>query len=131
MIKRIVVAGSRDYSNYQDAKNFIDLCISRIKEEYTLIFVSGACKGADVLGERYAIENGFKLEKHIADWQKYGRAAGPKRNKQMALLADYVICFWDGKSEGTKSMIKYTLQFHKPIRIKYIKQKSDNLVFTF
>lgn len=131
MIKRIVVAGSRDYSNYQEAKSYIDLCISRIRKEYTLIFVSGACKGADILGERYAIENGYKIERYTAKWSEFGKSAGPKRNKQMATLADYVICFWDGKSEGTKSMIKYTLQFNKPIRIKYINQKSDNLVFTF
>lgn len=120
MIKRIVVAGSRDYSNYKDAKNYIDFCISRIRKEYTLIFVSGDCKGADTLGERYAIENGFELEKYIADWQKYGRAAGPKRNKQMAIIADYVICFWDGRSKGTKSLIYFAKQFNKPIRIKYI-----------
>lgn len=131
MIKRIVVAGSRDYSDYQEAKSYIDLCISRIKKEYTLIFVSGACKGADALGERYAEENGFKVERYTADWSEFGKSAGPNRNKEMAKAADYVICFWDGKSKGTKSMIKYTLQFNKPIRIKYINQKSDNLVFTF
>lgn len=39
MIKRIVVAGSRDYNNYSDAKEYIDLCISEIKNKYTLIFV--------------------------------------------------------------------------------------------
>lgn len=131
MIKRIVVAGSRDYNNYQEAKNYIDLCISRIKKEYTLVFVSGACRGADALGERYAEENGYKIEKYIADWSEFGKSAGPNRNKEMAKVADYVICFWDGKSKGTQSMIKFTLQFDKPIRIKYIKQKSDNLVFNF
>lgn len=131
MIKRIVVAGSRDYSDYQEAKSYIDLCISRIKKEYTLIFVSGACKGADALGERYAEENGFKVERYTADWSEFGKSAGPNRNKEMAKAADYVICFWDCKSKGTQSMIKYTLQFNKPIRIKYINQKSDNLVFTF
>lgn len=131
MIKRIVVAGSRDYCNYQEAKSYIDFCISRIREEYTLIFVSGACRGADILGERYANENGYKIERYTAKWSEFGKSAGPNRNKEMAKVADFVICFWDGKSIGTKSMIKYTLQFNKPIRIKYINQKSDNLVFTF
>ncbi len=73
----------------------------------------------------------LRIERYTAKWSEFGKSAGPKRNKQMAILTDYVICFWDGKSEGTKSMIKYTLQFNKPIRIKYINQKSDNLVFTF
>ena len=39
----------------------------------------------------------------------------------MAKVGDYVICFWDGKSRGTKSMIEYAKKFNKPIRIKYIK----------
>ena len=70
MIKRIVVAGCRDYENYREAKAYIDFCISKIRKNYTLIFVSGGCKGADMLGERYAKENGFKIERYIADWEK-------------------------------------------------------------
>lgn len=73
-----------------------------------------------MIGERYAAENGFKVEKYPSEWNKYGRAAGPKRNEQMAQVADYVICFWDGKSHGTKSMINYAKQYGKKIKIKMI-----------
>lgn len=31
MIKRIVVAGGRDYENYEEAKQYIDFCIENIK----------------------------------------------------------------------------------------------------
>ena len=124
LIKRIVVAGCRNYKNYNEAKEYIGLCIKNIKVNYTLVFMSGGCRGADSLGERYAKENGFKTEYYPARWDKYGKSAGPKRNKQMAEIADYVICFWDGKSKGTKSMIEYTEKFNKPIRIKYIKNPS-------
>lgn len=117
MIKRIIVAGCR---NYNEAKEYIDFCISEIREKYTLIFVSGSCSGADLIGERYAVENGFEVERYPADWKKYGRSAGPKRNEQMARVADFVICFWDGKSQGTKSMIGYAKKYGKPIRIKRI-----------
>lgn len=120
MTRKIVVAGCRNYNNYKEAKEYIDFCISEIKEKYTLIFVSGGCSGADLIGERYAAENGFKVEKYPAEWNKYGRAAGPKRNEQMAQVADYVICFWDGKSRGTKSMIIYAKQYGKKIKVKMI-----------
>ena len=120
MIKRLVVAGCRDYNNYPEAAEYIDFCIKNIKEKYTLIFVSGGCKGADFLGECYAFKNGFKVEKYSADWNKYGKKAGPIRNKQMAEICDYVICFWDGKSKGTKSMIDFAKELNKPIRIKKI-----------
>ena len=118
MIKRIVVAGCRDYNNYNEAKKYIDFCISKIKENNTLVFISGGCKGADMLGERYAKENGYKIERYIAQWDKYGKSAGPIRNEKMAEIGDYVICFWDGKSRGTKTMIDYAKEQGKPIKIK-------------
>lgn len=120
MIKRIVVAGCRDYKDYPAAKAYIDMCIQKIKGVHTLVFLSGGCEGADMLGERYAKENGFLLERHPADWETYGKYAGPKRNRQMAQMCDYVICFWDGQSRGTASMIAYAKEFKKPLRIKKI-----------
>lgn len=120
MIKKIVIAGCRNFSNYKIAKEYIDFCIRDIKEKYELVFISGGCKGADSLGERYAHENGYTLEIYPANWEKYGRSAGPKRNKLMAENCDYVICFWDEKSPGTKSMLKYAKELNKPIKIKII-----------
>ena len=120
MIKRVVIAGCRDYDNYTEAKLYIDFCLSKIKKEHDIIIVSGGASGADALGERYAKENGFEIERHPADWLKYGRSAGPRRNKQMADVADFVICFWNGKSKGTMSMIDYAKKSNKPVRIKKI-----------
>lgn len=120
MIKRVVIAGCRDYNNYDEAKQYIDFCLSNIKKENKIIIVSGCASGADAIGERYAEENGFKVEKYPADWKTYGRSAGPKRNRQMAKISDYVICFWNGKSRGTKSMIGYAKEYSKPIKIKMI-----------
>jgi len=120
MIKRIVVAGCRNYNNYEEAKVYIEHCISRIKNEYTLIFVSGGCHGADQLGERFAKENNYKIERYPANWKKYGNSAGPIRNKQMADAGDYFICFWDENSNGTKSMINFAKALKKPIKIKII-----------
>ena len=120
MIKKIVIAGSRNFTNYEVAKNYIDFCIQNIKKNNQLIFISGSCRGADSLGERYAHENGYETQLYPANWEKYGIAAGPKRNKQMAEICDYVICFWDGKIGGTKSMINYAKKLNKPIRIKII-----------
>ena len=120
MIKRIIVAGCRDYDDYNGAKEFIEICIKKIREKYTLVFLSGGCKGADKLGERYAIENGFPIEYYPAHWKRYGKSAGPKRNLQMAEACDYVICFWDGKSRGTASMISIALKLNKPLKVKRI-----------
>ncbi len=120
MIKRVVVAGCREFNNYPVAKSFIDRCIKDIRQQYTLVFVSGGCRGADMLGERYAKENGFAVERYDADWDTYGKAAGPIRNRQMAEIADYIICFWDGKSRGTSSMLDIATSLDKPTKLLMI-----------
>ena len=119
-IKRVVIAGCRYYSNYDEAKKYIDFCLTNIRKENDIIILSGGASGADAIGERYAKENGFKVEKYPADWERYGKSAGPKRNRQMAENTDYVICFWDKRSKGTKSMIEFARELNKPIRIKII-----------
>ena len=122
MIKRIVIAGCRDYNNYNEAKKYISYYLNDIRKQNNIVILSGCATGADALGERYAKENGFKVEKYPANWEKYGKYAGPKRNKEMAKNCDYVLCFWDGKSKGTKSMITLAEEYKKPIRIIKISQ---------
>lgn len=121
-IKRVLIAGCRNFNNYTVAKKYIDRCISNIRENFSVIILSGGADGADKLGERYAKENGFGIEYYLPDWKKYGRAAGPHRNKEMVEKADYIICFWDGKSRGTASTVRYTQNYGKPLRIKDISE---------
>lgn len=120
MGKRIVIAGCRNYNNYEEAKRFIEYCLGDITEENAIIIVSGGAQGADAIGERFAIEKGYIIERYAADWKTYGRKAGPMRNKQMAEICDLLICFWDGKSKGTKSIIYYAKKYGKPTKIKMI-----------
>ncbi len=120
MIMRVVVAGCRDYNDYCEAKVFIDSCLADIRNKNKIIIVSGCANGTDALGERYALENGFEIERFPAQWGKYGKSAGPKRNRKMAAVADLVICFWDGKSRGTRSKIENAEKCGKDIRVKMI-----------
>lgn len=121
MKKHLVIAGCRDYNDYQEAKGFIDRMVKEIRKTNEIVVLSGGCRGADALGERYAKENGFEVRHFLPDWKKFGRAAGPRRNEQMAAAADYVICFWDGQSRGTKSMIDCAKRLGKPLRVKRVK----------
>ena len=120
MGKRIVVAGCRNYSNYTEAKIFIERCIMENSPNDIIILLSGRCKGADALGEQYAKEKGILVEYYPAEWDKYGKAAGPIRNQKMVDNCDYAICFWDNKSKGTKSLIDYAKKIGKPLFIKVI-----------
>lgn len=111
---RVVIAGTRNYSDYEMAKRHINDCL--VMGEDTVI-VSGGCNGADKLGERYAEEHDLLIERHPANWQKYGKRAGIVRNKEMAETADLVICFWDGKSKGTKHMIECAKRLNKTVKV--------------
>ena len=107
-IRRVIVAGGVHFNNYDTLKNTLDEYFKNsLKEEIEI--VSGHAKGADSLGERYAEENGITCTVFPADWKKYGRAAGPIRNKLMLEYAmeqeASLIAFWNGESEGTKNMI--------------------------
>ncbi len=62
-------------------------------------------RGADRLGERYAKERGYPVRLFPADWEKFGKSAGYRRNAEMAKYADGLIAFWDGRSAGTGHMI--------------------------
>ena len=102
----IIIAGSRDFNDYEKLKEVCDYMLSKKKETHNIIIISGGARGADKLGELYAKERGYVLQRYLANWDKDGKMAGFIRNVEMAAVADACICFWDGKSKGTKHMIE-------------------------
>ena len=69
--------------------------------------VSGGAVGIDSCAAEYAKKNGLKLTVFLPRYERYGRAAPIARNKKIVDYADKIIAFWDGKSKGTLSVIKY------------------------
>ena len=103
MPKRIVIAGGRDFLDYDLLKEKVQVFIDGTDD---VEIVSGGARGADSLGERYAAEVGLALKVFPAKCDLYGKRAGHIRNVEMADYADAVICFWDGASKGTGHMIR-------------------------
>ena len=66
---------------------------------------------------RYAKEKGLFLSEWPADWDKHGNSAGFRRNAEMAHFADACVCFWDGKSVGTKHMIETAKAKNLDVRV--------------
>lgn len=100
---KLIIAGSRNFTDY---KKLCQICDHILQDQTNVEIVSGAYyKGADKLGEQYAKEHNYPIKQFPADWARYRKAAGPKRNEEMAIYADALIAFWDGKSKGTKYMI--------------------------
>ena len=106
---RIIVAGGRDFNDYELLSAELIKYIREIApdaERDGVAIVSGAAAGADTLGARFARLNHMPLHVYPAEWDIYGKLAGFRRNKIMARNADYLLAFWDGKSSGTLHMIK-------------------------
>lgn len=79
--------------------------------------VSGGAVGIDSCAAEYAKKNGLKLTVFLPRYERYGRAAPIVRNKMIVDYADKIVAFWDGKSRGTLSVIKYAEKTGKPCEI--------------
>lgn len=119
---RVIVAGGRDFNNYDGLAASLDYLLKNINDEIQI--VCGMARGTDRLGEQYAKERGYKIIYMPADWDIDGRSAGFKRNVKMAEYADALVAFWDGKSPGTKHMIETAKSKGLDIRVKrYVMRK--------
>lgn len=129
---RVMICGSRTFNDYHKLKNEVlrALMERNISVRYfDIIIVSGGANGADKLGENFAIENKYKIERHPALWRdltkepckvkinKYGKPynclAGLNRNKDMVAVSDLVIMFHDGKSKGTLDDLNLCNKYNK------------------
>ena len=118
---RILVCGGRHFENYDLLKTILDkvLKLKNLTPKDVEI-VSGHCKGADLLGEKWAEETKASVKIFPADWVKYKKSAGPIRNKQMI---DYITCFSDKlvvafvspNSKGTRNTISLAKKNNIPV----------------
>lgn len=98
---KVIIAGGRDYS-FTNA-DYALLNALHEKHHFTLV-ISGGARGADMYGEIWARLNAIPLDRHPADWAKWGKSAGFIRNDEMAKVADALVAFPGGR--GTADMIR-------------------------
>ena len=109
MKNKVIIAGSRTIDNYQLIEHFIKESKIEINE-----IVCGEAKGVDSCGKQYGIKNNIPIKSMPAQWDKFGKSAGYKRNEEMAKYATHLILIWDGLSKGSGHMLglakKYNLK---------------------
>lgn len=76
---RVIIAGSRTFSDYGLLCTYCHRLLSVIQRSHTIVVISGTARGTDRMGEQYAKERDFQLQRCPANW--------------------------DGTSKGTKNMI--------------------------
>lgn len=52
-----------------------------------------------------------------AEWDKYGKSAGYRRNVDMVDRCDYCLILWDGQSKGTKHDIDLCISKNKSHKV--------------
>lgn len=115
---KLIIAGTRTFSD----PHLMQQALSNYLTKYQLYgrqitVISGTAKGADAMGERFAEANNWQVIRMPAQWNRYGRSAGYKRNEEMAKIADGCICFWDGISPGTHHMIGLAYQYQLMVEV--------------
>lgn len=99
---RTIIAGGREYADIQIVLDALCACpwSDQIEE-----IITGGAKGIDTLADQVAKENQIDRIIAPANWGKYGKSAGYKRNFRMSFLADSLIAI-PGAGPGTRQMIK-------------------------
>jgi len=110
----LLITGSRSFAGFPQEQIFhiFDLIFKKFKFdpwEGDKVLVGGA-KGIDMMVLNYMINLGRHKNKEYtyayrvmqAEWDKYGKAAGPIRNKEMVKKCTKGAGIWDGESRGTK-----------------------------
>lgn len=100
---RVIACGSRTFNDAAGLGSTLAKVYERFEGKIEI--VSGGAKGADCLGEDYAVKNNVPFVRFPPWWKTLGKRAGMVRNLTMIWYGTHVVAFWDGKSTGTKSTI--------------------------
>ena len=87
--------------------------------------VSGGAVGVDRCAAEFAKKKGLTLTEFLPEYERYGRGAPILRNKKIVDYADRVIVFWDGKSEGSLSVIQYAEKAGKECKVIICKTEGE------
>lgn len=112
----ILICGDRLWKD----RELVRTVLEPLKEEYSRVrIIHGNCEGADKIAGKIGKSLGYHVRKFRADWERYGNAAGPIRNREMitSQKITLVFAFHENISEsrGTKNMINQAIKKKIPV----------------
>ncbi len=106
----VLVTGGRTYQDRQAVFSALD---ELHHEAPIVLIIHGAARGADLFSEAWAKDREVDYRGCPARWKKHGKAAGPLRNRRMALAmnnyqlrGEEVLCVAFPGGVGTANMVK-------------------------
>jgi len=114
----ILISGSRYYTDYKVFSEYLEKIVNG-----KVSFVFGDATGVDFLAKKYCEEHKYSFTVFEAEWKKYGKGAGPIRNKKMIdeKKPDIGIFFLAKGSKGTLQCLNYAKGKIKSIYVYEIK----------
>lgn len=121
----VLVCGSRRWQSYSAVMAAL-VQLAGLIGEFTV--VEGGAVGADQFASRAARELCLPTPITVpAEWDRYGRAAGPIRNiKMLNMEPAYVLAFWMNGSRGTQHTITNAVDRYRVPTVVYNVERSDN-----
>jgi hypothetical protein len=110
---KIAIVGSRKYQRLELVREFVAGLDSDD------VVVSGHGGAVDLTAEECAMARGMETVIFPADWDRYGKSAGPRRNEQIARECNWMRAYWDGCSRGTESAIRKARELGKYVSIVF------------
>ena len=115
---KVVICGARDW----DDEEMIRARMKKLPGDSVII--TGGASGADTIADAIAKKFMFSRIVCNANWERYGRAAGPIRNREMLEMGpDLVIAFKGKKSKGTQNTITQAKKMGIEVEIHMAKEK--------
>jgi hypothetical protein len=112
----VAIVGSRGFTDTM----LVQRCVRRLLALHdNLRIVSGGARGADRQAELAAAELDVPIVIHPAEWDRFGRSAGFRRNETIVNDADMLVAFFaDGpRSRGTTHSLSLALTKGIPVHV--------------
>jgi len=118
VMRNVMVCGGRTFDDEDTLFSVLDGLANVFPvDPFDMTIIQGAARGADSMAREYAHCRGLDTREFPAEWEKYGKSAGYRRNADMVNRADVVVAFWDGESKGTKHSIDLALSQGKHLLV--------------
>lgn len=117
---KVAIVGSREFADMPLIRRSIDRLLAVHGTD--LEIVSGGARGADSIAESICRGADVPFKQFPADWDKFGKSAGFRRNEQIVAYSDMVLAFMAPGREytrGTRHTVELAVKAGKETHVYF------------
>jgi len=114
----LAIVGWRNFTDYVRFSKEVMKWVAANGDQQPSLIISGGCRGADTMAERYAKENNIRTRILRPDWARHkGKAAYSQRDRCIALQCTHMLAFPSIHGSGTQVTIRFAQEFRKDVTV--------------